>query len=37
VVGGGTRSLPDDVTLDLELLDEGRFAGGFMHARYRIR
>jgi dihydrofolate reductase len=37
VVGGGTRSLPDDLTLDLELLDEGRFASGFMHARYRIR
>src|SRR2546423_1763796 len=26
VVGGGTRSLPDDVRLQLELLDERRFA-----------
>ena len=31
VVGGGTRALPDDVRLDLELLDELRFAGGVVH------
>jgi dihydrofolate reductase len=37
VVGGGTRALPDDVRLDLELLDELRFAGGVVHIHYRIR
>ena len=37
VVGGGTRALPDDVRLDLELLDEVRFAGGVVHLHYRIR
>ena len=35
VVGGGTRSLPDDV-LRLELLDERRFSGGFVYLRYRV-
>ena len=35
VVGGGTRALPDDVRLDLELLDEHRFASGFVSLRYR--
>jgi dihydrofolate reductase len=35
VVGGGKRSLPDDVRLDLELLDERRFAGGVVHLHYR--
>jgi dihydrofolate reductase len=33
-VGGGTRALPDGVRLDLELLDERRFAGGFAHLHY---
>jgi dihydrofolate reductase len=37
VVGGGTRYLPDDVRLDLELVDERRFAGGMVHLRYRSR
>lgn len=37
VVGGGTRSLPNDVRLTLELLDEGRFAGGMVHLHYRTR
>lgn len=37
VVGGGTRSLPDDVRVDLGLLDEGRFANGFVHVRYLVR
>ena len=37
VVGGGTRALPDDVRLDLELLDELRFAGGVVYLHYRIR
>ena len=37
VVGGGTRFLPDDVRLDLELVDERCFAGGMVHLRYRSR
>jgi dihydrofolate reductase len=36
VVGGGNRWLPDDVRLDLELLDQRRFAGGFVHLHYRV-
>jgi len=36
VVGGGTSWLPDDVRLDLELLDERRFNNGMVHLRYRI-
>jgi dihydrofolate reductase len=36
VVGGGTRSLPDDVSLRLELLDERRFASGFVYLGYRV-
>jgi dihydrofolate reductase len=35
VVGGGTRSLPDNVRVKLELLDERRFDGGFVHLHYR--
>jgi dihydrofolate reductase len=35
VVGGGTRNLPDDVRLDLELMDERRFANGVVYLRYR--
>jgi dihydrofolate reductase len=37
VVGGGKQSLPDNVRLELELLDERRFARGMVHVRYRIR
>jgi dihydrofolate reductase len=37
VVGGGKRSLPNDVRLKLELLDERRFEGGVVHLHYRIR
>ena len=37
VVGGGTRSLPDDVRLDLELLDERRFGNSVVFLRYRSR
>lgn len=37
VVGGGTRYLPDDVRLELELMDARRFAGGMVHLRYRSR
>jgi dihydrofolate reductase len=35
VVGGGTQSLPDDVHLQLQLLDEHRFANGVVHLHYR--
>jgi dihydrofolate reductase len=35
VVGGGQRSLPDDVRLTLELLDERRFGNGVVHLHYR--
>jgi dihydrofolate reductase len=37
VVGGGTKSLPDQVRLQLELLDERRFGNGMVHLRYRAR
>jgi dihydrofolate reductase len=36
VVGGGTRSLPDNVRLDLELLDERRFGNGVVHLHYAL-
>jgi dihydrofolate reductase len=35
VVGGGTSTLPDNIRLDLELLDEHRFSGGVVHLHYR--
>ena len=35
VVGGGKRSLPRDVRLELELLDERRFGNGVVHLHYR--
>jgi dihydrofolate reductase len=37
IVGGGNQALPHDVRLDLELLDERRFASGFVHVRYGIK
>ena len=37
VVGGGKRSLPDDVRMKLELLDERRFGNGMVYLKYRIR
>jgi dihydrofolate reductase len=37
VVGGGTQSLPSDVRLKLELLDERRFDNGVVHLHYRTR
>ena len=37
VVGGGKRSLPDNVRMKLELLDERRFAGGMVYLQYRTR
>ena len=36
VVGGGTRSLPDDVRVKLALIDERRFASGVVHLHYRV-
>ncbi|MGI8676924.1 MAG: dihydrofolate reductase family protein [Nocardioidaceae bacterium] len=36
VVGSGNHSLPDNVRLTLELLDERRFGNGVIHLRYRI-
>ena len=35
VVGGGTAALPHGVRLELELLDERRFASGFVGLHYR--
>ena len=35
VVGGGTSALPDNIRLDLELLDEHRFSSGVVHLHYR--
>ncbi|MDQ6898693.1 MAG: dihydrofolate reductase family protein [Candidatus Dormibacteraeota bacterium] len=37
VVGGGTQTLPKDVRLKLELLDERRFGSGVVHLHYRNR
>ncbi len=37
VVGGGKQSLPDNVRLELELLDERRFGNGMVYLRYRTR
>jgi dihydrofolate reductase len=37
VVGGGNQSLPDNVRLQLELLDERRFGSGVVYLRYRTR
>ncbi|MEP7066431.1 MAG: dihydrofolate reductase family protein [Gemmatimonadota bacterium] len=36
IIGGGTRSLPSTVRVNLELLDERRFGNGVMYLRYRI-
>jgi dihydrofolate reductase len=36
IVGGGTKSLPDDVHVGLELLEERRFASGFVYLHYRV-
>ena len=37
IVGGGTAFLPDDVRVQLELLDEHRFGSGVVHLHYRTR
>jgi dihydrofolate reductase len=36
IVGGGKPALPDGVRLQLELLDERRFANGVVHLHYRV-
>jgi len=36
VIGGGKRSLPDNVRAQLELLDEHRFENGVVHLHYRV-
>jgi dihydrofolate reductase len=36
VVGGGTPALPDQLRLDLELVDENRFDSGVVHLHYRL-
>jgi dihydrofolate reductase len=37
VVGRGKRALPDDLRVDLELLDTARFSSGFVYLRYGTR
>jgi dihydrofolate reductase len=37
VVGGGKRFLPDDVRVELDLLDEHGFGNGVVHLHYRTR
>lgn len=36
IVGAGIHSLPDDQRLNLDLLDEHRFANGTVHLHYRF-
>ena len=36
VVGGGKRALPDNIRVQLELLDERRFRNGVVHLHYRV-
>jgi dihydrofolate reductase len=37
VVGGGKHSLPNNVRVQLELLDERRFGNGMVHLHYRTK
>ena len=37
VVGGGNPALPSDVRVELDLIDERRFATGVVHLHYRTR
>ncbi len=37
LVGGGKRALPDDVRVQLELLDQRRFHSGTVFLRYRVQ
>ena len=36
LVGGGKAALPDDVRVQLELLDERRFTSGVVFLRYAV-
>ena len=36
IVGGGLRALPDDVRIDLTLVDERRFVAGVVYLRYAV-
>lgn len=36
-LGSGKRSLPGDIRLELELLDERRFGNGMVFLRYRVK
>ena len=37
IVGGGNAFFPDDVRVDLELLDERRFGNGVVYLRYGVK
>lgn len=37
MVGGGKKSLPDHVRLELNLLEERRFGNGMVHLHYKVR
>lgn len=37
VVGGGHQALPDDVRLELDLVDERRFSSGMVYLHHRTR
>jgi dihydrofolate reductase len=37
MVGGGNSALPDDVFVNLQLVDERRFKGGVVHLHYRAK
>lgn len=37
IVGGGKPALPTELRLELELLEEHRFASGMVYLRYRVR
>jgi dihydrofolate reductase len=36
IVGAGTKALPEEVRVQLELLDERRFGNGVVHLHYRL-
>jgi dihydrofolate reductase len=36
IVGGGTRALPSDVRVQLELIEERRFGNGMVYVRHRL-
>ena len=37
ILGGGNRALPNDLRVDLQLVEQHRFASGVVHRRYRVR